>query len=214
MASVIQFTDFSADSIAFSELHKNKLGGKAIYLNSKSGQKLLVQLPSTRAPFGLSPYEDASTKRVTYTVPLSLDDPQLQETFKDIDEKVLKYVADNSKEFLGQQYTIDVLRVLYTPLLRPSKGDYAPQLKLKVQTGRNGEFIPKAYDHQRNPVPLDSLDKGNMVQTIVDINQIWIVDKKFGVSVRLEQLMKSASAKLNECAFAATEEIDIPVDSD
>jgi len=107
-----------------------------------------------------------------------------------------------------------VLRVLYTPLLRPSKGDYAPQLKLKVQLGRNGEFLPKAYDHQRNPVPLDSLDKGGMVQTIIDINQIWIVDKKFGVSVRLEQLMKSPSAKLNECAFSSSDEIDIPVDSE
>jgi hypothetical protein len=214
MAAVTQFSDFSADCISFSDLHKNKLGGKAVYLNNKSGQKLLVQLPSARAPFGLSSFEDAKTKQVSYSVPLSLDDQNLQETFKEVDEKVLKFVADNSLEILGQKYTIDVLRVLYSPLLRPSKGEYAPQLKLKVQVGRNGDFIPRAYDHQRNPVPLDSLDKGGMIQTIIDINQIWIVDKKFGVSVRLEQVMKPASVKLNECAFASSDEIDIPVDSD
>ena len=127
MASVTQFSDFSADCITFSDLHKNKIGGKAVYLNTKNGQKLLVQLPSTRAPFGLSSFEDAKTKQVSYSVNLSLDDDHMQETFKSIDDKVLEFVAENSTEILGQKYTIDVLRVLYTPLLRPSKGDYAPQ---------------------------------------------------------------------------------------
>jgi Family of unknown function (DUF5871) len=201
MASVVQFSDFSSDSINFSDVHKNKLGGKAVYLNNKNGRKLLVQLPTTRAPFGLSAFEDKMTHKVTYTVPLSLDAPELQETFNALDEKIIEYAAQNSEELFGKKYTVEILKELYTPMVRPSKGDYAPQLKLKVQLGRNGEFLPKAYDNQRQSVPLDNLDKNTMIQTIVDINQIWVVDKKFGVTVRLEQVMMFPSDKLEECAF-------------
>jgi len=201
MAAVTQFSEFSADNIKFSEVHKNTFGGKAVYLNNSDGRKLMVQLPATRAPFGLSPFEDAKTKQVTYTVPLSLDTPELQETFKALDAKVLQYVAENSEALLGKRMSLEVLEALYTPIVRPSKGDYAPQMKLKVLTGRDGSFVPKAYDHERQPVPLDSLDKGGVIQTIVNINQIWVVDKKFGVSIRLEQVMKTESSKIPECAF-------------
>lgn len=216
MASVIQFTDFTADLINFSDVHKNKMGGKAVYLKGQHDQKMLLQLPIARAPFGLSAFEDKKTGNVSYTVPLSLDDPALQETLKNIDDKVLKYVVDNSEVLLGKKMSMEVVTELYTPLVRPSKGEYAPQLKLKVLSGRNGDFVPKAYDHLRNRVPLDTLNGGDMVHTIIDINQIWVVDKKFGVSVRLEQVMKAPSAKLDECAFAAGPEIDIPdfVESD
>jgi len=210
MASVIQFTDFSADLINFSEVHKNKMGGKAVYLKGQHDQKMLVQLPVTRAPFGLSAFEDKKTGNVSYTVPLQLDDPALQDMLKELDAKILKYVVDNSEALLGKKMSMEVVSELYTPLVRPSKGEYAPQLKLKVLAGRNGEFVPKAYDHLRNRVPLDTLGNGDMVHTIIDINQIWVVDKKFGVSVRLEQVMKAPSTKLDECAFAGGEELDIP----
>jgi Family of unknown function (DUF5871) len=203
MATVTQFSDFSADGIKFSDVHKNKYGGKAVYLNTSDGRKLLVQLPAARAPFGLSPYEDAKTKQVTYTVPLSLDDPNIQDVFKQVDAKVLQFVADNSEALLGKKMSLEILSELYSPIIRPSKGDYAPQIKLKVLTSRDGTFLPKAYDHERNPVPLDSLGKGTTVQTIVDLNQIWVVDKKFGVTIRLEQLLMAPSAALEECAFDA-----------
>jgi hypothetical protein len=220
MASVTKFTNFSLDQMNFSDVHKNKLGGKAIYLTGKNSQKLMVQLPPTRAPFGLSPYEDKLTKKVTYSIPLSLDDEALKNFFADLDTKILEYVCKNSEEILGKKMSLEVLTELYSPLAKPSKDPkFAPQLKLKVQQGRNGDFIPKAYDLKRNPISLEEVEKQDMIHTIVDINQIWVVDKKFGVSVRLEQVMKVPSVKLNDCAFAVSDEedeIDVPsfVDSD
>jgi hypothetical protein len=220
MASVTKFTDFSIEQLNFSEVHKNKLGGKAIYITGKNSQKLMLQLPPTRAPFGLSPFEDKATKKVTYTIPLSLDDDNLKKFFVDLDSKILDYVSKNSEEILGKKMSLEVLTELYTPLAKYGKDPaYAPQLKLKVQQGKNGAFVPKAYDMKRKPIPLEDIEKQDMIHTIVDINQIWVVDKKFGVSVRLEQVMKIPSTKLNECAFAVSdedEEIDVPafVDSD
>jgi hypothetical protein len=216
MASVVPFNGFSADGLLFSDMRKNKLGGKAVYINSMSGSKLLVQLPPMRAPFGLSEFTDATTGKVTYSLDLSMDDPDVQKVFTDIDERVVSYVAENSQAFLGKPYKIEVIReALYKPLVRASKGDYAPTLKLKVLTGRDGEFVPEAYDHQRNTVSVDTIDKGSTVHTIIDINQIWFIDNKFGVSIRLQQVMKTAPTNLKGFAFHVEhEEIDVPVDEE
>lgn len=212
MASVPMFNTFSPENVTFSPVYKNKLGGKAIYMNTSAG-KIQLQLPPSRAPFGLSSFEDQATKRVSYTLPLSLDDPEMQRVFHELDEKIIKYVSEHSKEIMGQQYTPDVLRVLYSPLVRPSSDDkYAPQLKLKVITDRDGDFVTKCYDHTRTQVDLDTVEKGSTIHTIVDLSNIWVVDKKFGVSAKVEQVMRTNSTKLKECAFSVPDEIDVPED--
>ena len=61
--SVQMSNTFNASNIVFSNLHKNKFGGKAIYLNNGSkNKKVYLQLPYMRAPFGLSSFTDEATK--------------------------------------------------------------------------------------------------------------------------------------------------------
>jgi hypothetical protein len=54
---------------------------------------------------------------------------------------------------------------------------------------------------QKQPVPLDSIEKGNKAMAIVDLNQIWFIDNKFGVTIRLQQALFEQSAKLPSFAF-------------
>jgi hypothetical protein len=49
---------------------------------------------------------------------------------------------------------------------------------------------------------IDSLQKGQRVKTIIDFNQVWIIDNKFGLSVRLKQVMMMPTTELNGCAFS------------
>ena len=194
--------DFSADLITFSDVRKNKLGGKTIYINTPSSGKILMQLPPLRAPFGLSIFTDSKTGQSSYSLPLSLDDPSILETFKAIDEKVFKFVADNSEAILGKKYSPELIREgLYKPLITVPKGDYAPTLKLKVQVDRDGNFLPEAYDHMRNTIQFDTLSNGDRVHSIIDLSQIWVIDNKCGVSVRVQQIMKVPSSNLKGFAF-------------
>ena len=75
-----------------------------------------------------------------------------------------------------------------------------------------GSFVPEAYNNLRQPVPLDSVEKGQKVLTIVDLNQIWFIDNKFGVTVRLQQALLEPSTKLPSFAFQGVglpeEEVD------
>ena len=46
------------------------------------------------------------------------------------------------------------------------------------------------------------------MKTIVDFNQVWVVDNKFGVSVRLKQVMMMPNTELSGCAFSGGDDDD------
>ena len=197
--------EFSPSNVTFSDIRKNKMGGRAVYLNYNNS-KVYLQLPSMRAPFGLGSYTDEATKKTTYSIDLSFD-PELSEfrsKMEELDEIVIKTVQKNSKEWLGKTFTDAVIReALYKPIVKPSnKGDYPSTMKLKILNDqRNGGFIAEAYNYKRERVDLDTLEKGQRVISIIDINQIWFIDNKFGVSIRLQQILFEPSKKIPSFAF-------------
>ena len=208
--------EFDASAVNFSKMRKNKNGGKAVYLNTGSGAgKILIELPYLRAPFGLSSFTDEATKRTSYSLDLSFDseNEDLQKTFEEIDNKVLETVAANSQEWLGKKYNVAVMKeALYKPIVRPGKGDYPSTMKLKILCdNKTGGFVPEAYNHKRDLVSLDSVEKGQKVLCIIDINQIWFIDNKFGVTIRLQQTLLEQSTKLPSFAFQG---VDLPEDAE
>lgn len=205
--SIQQSSEFSPSTVKFSKLRKNKNGGKAVYINNSDGKKLYLQLPYMRSPYGLSTFTDESTGRTSYSLDLSFDSDnaeasELCEKLKELDELVVNTVAKNSKEWMGKEFNVAVLKeALYKPLVRPSKEPYPSTVKLKVLTKPDGSFVPEAYSAQRESIPLDSIEKGQRVLTIIDLNQIWFIDNKFGVTVRLQQVLVEQSEKLPSFAF-------------
>ena len=211
-------SDFVPENVCFSSMRKNKNGGKAVYLNMNKNQKILMQLPYLRAPFGLSSYTDESTKRTSYSLDLSFDseNQELQDMFEKLDNHIVSTVAENSTEWLGKKYNVAVMKeALYKPIVRPGKGDYPSTIKLKILCDtKSGEFVPEAYNHMRERVPLDSIEKSQKALCIIDLNQIWFIDNKFGVSVRLQQVLLEPSKKLPSFAFKDVETQEEEVDDE
>jgi hypothetical protein len=212
---------FDASAVTFSKLRKNKNGGKAVYLNGPGNRKLYIQFPYMRAPFGLSTFTDEATKKTSYSLDLSFDKNdesilKLQDTFKRFDDAVVKMVAANSQEWLGKKYNEAVIKeALYKPLVRPGKDEYPSTMKLKVLSdSKTGEFIPEAYNTNREQVAMSSIEKGQKVMCIVDINQIWFIDNKFGISARLQQVLLEPSKKLPSFAFQDVDPVDEPSNED
>jgi hypothetical protein len=222
--TIRKIADFDVNTLTFSAVRKNDKGGRAVYLNSAGGQKLLFQLPQMRAPFGLSEFTDKATGRTSYSLNLSLDDEKVRTVFQSIDNKILEFVVANSEACLGKKYSIDIMReALFKSAIKPGKDNYAPTLQLKVLPGRDGKgYAVEAYNSAKQPVELATLEKGQGIITIIEINQIWFVDNKFGVSIRLQQALFAPLNKLKGFSFvdvettapASTEEdedeIDIP----
>ena len=193
---------FDANTMTFSGLRKNAKGGKMVYVNVAGSNKTFFEMPVLRAPFGLSSYTDQKSGSVSYSLDVSLDDNDVVQKIRDIETHVLNHVVRNSEELLGRSYTEEVIKqALFKSCIRESKdGKYAPTLKLKVMHN-DGVFSVSAYDAVRNVVNLDVLQKGQRVKTIIDFNQIWIIDNKFGLSVRLKQVMMMPTTELSGCAF-------------
>jgi hypothetical protein len=206
-------SDFSPAAVQFSKLRKNKNGGKAVYLNAGDNKKLYIQFPFMRSPYGLSAFTDESTGRTSYSLDLSFDPDNeeamaLHNKLKELDDIIVNTVAANSKEWLGKEFNVEVLKqALYKPMVRPGKEQYPATIKLKILTKPDGSFVPEAYSMQKQPVSLDTIEKGRKVCAIVDLNQIWFIDNKFGVTIRLQQTLIEQSAKLPSFAFLG---LDLP----
>jgi hypothetical protein len=215
--SIQQSTDFLASSVIFSNLRKNKNGGKSVYLNGPNSRKIQLEIPKMRAPFGLGTFTDEASKKITYSLDLSFDaEPEIanfMNKMKELDDIIIKTVADNSVEWLGKKYGIPVIKeALYKPLVKPGKGEYPGTIKLKVlQDAKTGNFQAEAYNYQRENVELTSIEKGQRVKCLITIAQIWFIDNKFGVSVRLEQVLLEPSKKLPRFAF---QNVDAPPAAD
>jgi hypothetical protein len=222
--SIQQSTEFSAASVQFSKLRKNKNGGKAVYLNAGDNKKLYIQFPFMRSPYGLSAFTDEGTGRTSYSLDLSFDSDNeeamaLHNKLKELDDIIVNTVAENSKEWLGKEFNVAVLKeALYKPMIRPGKEQYPSTIKLKILTKPDGTFVPEAYSMQKQPVSLDTVEKGQKCMAIVDLNQIWFIDNKFGVTIRLQQVLLEQSAKLPSFAFQGLnipdEEVDVEVEEE
>ena len=218
--TIQQSTEFSPASVQFSKLRKNKNGGKAVYLNTGDNKKIYIQFPFMRSPYGLSAFTDEGTGRTSYSLDLSFDPDnteamELHDKLKELDDIIVDTVAKNSKEWLGKEFNVAVLKeALYKPMVRPGKEQYPATIKLKILTKPDGAFVPEAYSMQRQPVSLDTIEKGQKCMAIVDLNQIWFIDNKFGVTIRLQQTLLEHSAKLPSFAFKGLDlpEEDIEVD--
>lgn len=223
--SIQQSSEFTPSAVKFSKLRKNKNGGKAVYINNSDNKKLYIQLPYMRSPYGMSTFTDEATGRTSYSLDLSFDPDNTEsmalcEKFKELDDIVVNTVAQNSKEWLGKEFNVAVLReALYKPVVRPGKEPYPSTIKLKILTKPDGSFVPEAYNMKRDNIPLDSIEKGQRVLTIIDLNQIWFIDNKFGVTVRLQQVLVQQSEKLPSFAFHGIEastqddgDMDVDVD--
>ena len=209
------FSAFNPNNISFSDVRKNAKGGKAVYLNAVGGGKLIFQLPQMRAPFGLSEYKDEATGRVSYTLPLSLDKPEILEAFTKLDARVLDYITDHSEEILGKKMSREVIAegVYKSPVKPSSKEGYAPVLNLKVITSiKDGSIATESWNAQRESVPLTDLEKGQALSAIVEINQIWRTPAGVGISIRVHQVMFAPTNKLKPCAFLPP--ADDPVSDD
>jgi len=215
MSNNIQVSNqFEPSTVIFSALKKNKNGGKSVVLTRGDKKKLYLQLPFMRSPFGLSAFTDESTNKTSYSLDLSFDNDneeaqELATKLRELDEIILNTVATNSKEWLGKKYDINVIReALYKPLVRQGKEGYADTLKLKVQTNSAGEFISEVYNSNREQISMDDIERGQKCMCIVEIGQVWFIDNKFGVSVRLSQVLCGESNKLPKFAFQGLENND------
>jgi len=210
--NIIVSKNFDAENITFEPVKKNSLGGNMVYLKYLGMPKVILQTPVVSAPFGISTFNDDKTGITKYSLDMSFrgmeDDPKVKQFFEAMakfDEILIDQGVKNSKEWFGGKKSKEVIENFYRPLIKPAKdpSKYAPTMKFKMVTDRNGRVTSDAYNHKKEKVNiLDSVIAGSKVQAILECNSVWFVNKNmYGVSWRLVQVKIQKDERMNGFSF-------------
>ena len=190
-------------NLKFSKVYQNKSGGKSIYINYL-GDRLTLQTPLMRTPFGVSDWSNAEGNEgqpKKYDLNLSfvgMDDNARIKVFLDkmleLEEFVLDAAHNGSKEadpvkkWFPKTYTKEVLREFFTPIVRFGKDkngqEMPPTMKFKIPyDAATDAFTLESYDLEGTIVEFkDIKDKlrGGKAQLVAELTGIWFVGNKFG----------------------------------
>ena len=217
MTSVLNFANIDVSQITFSEPKTNPRGGQSIWLSTE-GQKLIIQVPKGKCPFGLSKQqydEDAPPK---YDLNVSLGGSDKMNDFRqfvsDLDAHIQKSAVENSEKWFGKKKSAGVIEELYKPMLvEPKKGDYAPTMKFKFPY-YDDKFTTTVFDSNKEEVSPEMITKGSQTSLIVQLTRMWFVGKQFGVTWQTLQAKVYPGSALPKYAFADDDDEDVVEDDE
>jgi hypothetical protein len=213
--TIIDGTTFNAQTILYSAPKANAQGGKSInILNpaTKSGLRIAAPLLLT---WGASDFTDPKTGVSNGKYDLSLQFPSEDYKTEDADaflknmialeDKIKADALTYSKEWFGKVHkNAEVVDALYTPMLKYSKNKEtgeadltkAPTLRVKIPMWE-GVYKCEVYDEDENKLypsptnpnatPIEFLQKGINVATLIQCGGLWFANGKFGVTWKLIQ---------------------------
>lgn len=210
--------NFDPTKISFQKIDRNKHGGRSIKIQYDGRSQILIQTPAVYLPFGLSVFAEQDSGKTSTTLEASLcssahDDDKMNkfvEVLHAIDNAVFEHCLENSTECFGKLVKRDVLEEFFRSVVkegRPKRnpaneGDkWPPQMRVKI----SATTTPRVFDTDLNELEwkseLSSYAR-HTVKMILNVQPVWFVNKMFGVSIRLLQMIiVDAPSNDNGCLF-------------
>ena len=215
MSSVLLPKNVDLSLVEISETQVNKFGGKTARIRYNGGQRLYLQTPKLRTPFGLNCWEekdeDGRVTKQRYSINLSFEGYELDDEGKPRDRKVrewydlvaalnnriIEHATLNSTAYLGQP---DAPRVVVEALFRnpirehldkvtkKPTGKYAPTMSVGVGFWED-RFTVDCFDTSGNKLEdvRKALPAGVRCASILELDAVTFGGAKFGPRYRLRQ---------------------------
>lgn len=228
--TIVDGTTFNVQNIRYSAPKANSQGGKSInVLNSetKSGLRLAAPLLLT---WGANDFVDPATGKGNGKFELSLQFPSAEyntedaaaflKNMVDLENKIKSDALEHSKEWFGKVHkNAEVVDALYTPILKYPKNketgepdlSKAPTIRVKIPMWE-GVWKCEIYDEDENKLypsptnpnatPIEFIQKGINVATLMQCGGLWFANGKFGVTWKLIQaVVQKPRASLSGSCF-------------
>ena len=143
---ILSVDNFDISKVSFAKPRKDDYGQR-IYLNYNDGA-FMIKTPVVRFPFGLSkvPEKYNQGPEPKFTMPITIsewtDEHENTEVRKyynvmmELEQMVMKYIADNSKELFGKKKSLDVVEEKFNTIFRRGTDkegkDYPPKMTFKI----------------------------------------------------------------------------------
>ena len=183
---------------------------KKIVLSTKEGKPLRITTPRMYMPFGISGFtpEVGQTK---YNIDFSMKGydendnyvKKFYDTLRAIEDKIIENVASQSEIIFGKAMTKDELASSFNSNIKES-ADREPKFRVKVDTTIDGDIKASVCDPEKN-VLNDSAENGlyarNTGLAIVELNSVYFLNRKFGITWKLYNLMVFEPQRLKGFQF-------------
>ena len=183
---------------AIDNIQLNEYNNRRIVISTKQGTALRVQLPRMYRPFGVSGFtpEVGPTK---YNIDFAIKGYDEEDTYmnkfynnlRKIEDIVIDSVVEQSEAIFGTKMSKEEIIPMFNSNIKESQ-DREPKLRIKVETNIEGQIKANVFDADKNPKH-DELTNGlyarNSGHAIVELNSIYFLNRKFGCTWKLHQLI-------------------------
>lgn len=203
------------------------------YITDQAGEKIRIQLPRMRVPFGIQePMNGSDSKEESKSRPnleLDVSDPDLVAWGNAVTDAAITYVAANSKELMKKTMRRDFVEQLFRATITPSRNnEYNPLLRTKVtKTGTYATNVVVVTDPGSPTTPLrhrqgelSDIERGDDIIPIVDVSCIWFANNSAGITLTLAHAMVFKKTQASENVFnipgvaGVESDTTVPLDGD
>jgi len=168
-----------------------------ITLSTKDGKPMRVQTPRLYMPFGISGFTPpvGNTKwNIDFSLKGYDEDGNVKEfyeTLQKTEAAIVEAVRVQSPDIFGKEMTTEELLPMFNSNIKHS-ADREPKFRVRVDTTMGGDVKASIFDKDKNSITSDLKDKlyaRNSGIAIVEMNSMYFLNKKFGVTWKLHQLV-------------------------
>ena len=183
---------------AINNLEIAEYNNRKVVLSTKQGTPLRIQFPRLYMPFGVSGFtpEVGPTK---YNIDFALkghdeDDRYIKsfyEGIRGIEDKIIESVVNQSEKIFGSHMSKEDLIPMFNSNVKQSP-DREPKFRVKVDTDHQDMIKAGVYDSDKNAVKTEvtnGLYSRNSGHAIVELNSVYFLNRKFGCTWKLHQLI-------------------------
>lgn len=180
------------------QLEISEYNNRKIVLSTTHGLPMRIQFPRLYMPFGVSGFtpEVGNTK---YNIDFALKGYDEEGSYinnfynilRQIEDKIIQAVANQSEAIFNKKMTPEELIPMFNSNIKESM-DREPKFRVKVDTDINNVIKSNVFDSNKTPlknVATQGLYARNSGHAIVEINSVYFLNKKFGCTWKLHQLM-------------------------
>lgn len=185
---------------------KNRMNGHTVKLYYGASDRIFFQTPSMPAPFGVSEYIPSDgARKPSFSLDLSfryMDEDQkvfaFYKALSALDERMIELAVHNSVAWFGKPMSELVIRELYRPLVKPSSQPekYKPVFKGKFRQDPRDFY---AWTEEKEKFEMSKFLPGTHVKAILEIMPVWFMNKQFGLSVQIVNVLVTQLPSFQMC---------------
>lgn len=183
---------------ALETLQVNEYNNRKIVLSTKQGTPMRIQFPRMYMPFGVSGFtpEVGPTK---YNIDFAIKGydeegsymKKFYESTKTLEDKIIDAVMEQSEVIFGSRMSKEELLPMFNSNIKESP-DREPKFRIKVDTDLDDQIKVPVYDADKNAireVVTNGLYARNSGHAIVELGSVYFLNRKFGCTWKLHQLI-------------------------